>query len=189
MEIHMKTYSLKEVEYSKIETLDFVVYDTSKYNSVLEAIIKKDIIKNEITVSNEDCYYVYDYEHGISNMLNQLNPNLKFVWQYFGLDTYELLHLDINEKKYDTERELTPEILLLAALSTLLNDVDGVISTPEGLISNEELDAKYLPMIMKHELSGNATVKGLSIRKWLEIMKEESSDLIKHTVSEKIGLF
>ena len=168
---------------------DCVVYNKVKYNSVLEAILNKDFILNNPTVEEFDCYYVFDYEAGVSELLRKLNPEHIFVWHFFGIDTYVLLNIEALDNQ--SERNKTPESLMIEVLSFLLKELNSTIKTPEGEISYQDLGGKFLNNIMKHELMGNASISGVSIRKWIDILSKinKEDDLKCHIISEKIGAF
>lgn len=186
----MKTYTIDEIESCKVLTCSTFVFDKSKYENSVDAIFNNDIMENNVTLDSMDCYHVFDYAASVYDLLQKINKNLIFEWNYFGFNVQDLLSLSINESTYNSERNLEPFDLLNNAICHVLESVKSKIKTKGGDIDiNEFKKIKDYKELMIMELMGEVSIVGLSIREWVRILEKEKDDLIKYVIMNKVAQF
>jgi len=189
----LPSYTPEQIEESKIKDTYCIVYDKSKYSSPIDAMMAKDFIDNKnIEVPSFDLYHIYDYRNGINDILSELNKNLVFVWQYYGINVFELHDLHINQD-FDSERDLTAEILLENTLQFILNDLKCGINVSGEILMPNDINCYMSDEFMMKDLVGEVDIMGLSIRTWINLLttttQNTEKNLLKFVIAEKVILF
>jgi len=184
-----KIYTEEQILKSDVKNINCIVYDHIKHLSPMDAIIADDFINNnDIEVGTFDLYNINDYACGMSQVLLKINKNLSFIWQYYGINSNDIQCLGVNDV-FTTERELTPETIMLNTIHCILEDLHCDINVNNKNINSKNICLENLSNIMMQELQGNVNIKGLSIREWIKVIGNNKTNLIKFVISDKLSVF
>lgn len=174
----MRNYTEEEILKIKQFNLNVTMYDSEKFKTPVDAILADEAKLIIIENDSDDYYGVLDFFVGGYNIIEALGvKNMRLAYLYYGYNVVKEL---IDEKtRPSSDKYVDSKSLMVLFLQNMMETLDENILVEGKEYNSKNLDnnkfhsenfsGDLLDYIFQNDYLGKTSIKGISIRKAIEL--------------------